>query len=370
MIRFACSCGKQLQAREEYAGQVVACPVCKQQQTVPSPEGVIEAEAPLEPAPVSRGVRRERPDLAEDDYDDRPRRRSVVEMEGSGKATASLVLGILAIPCLCSLLTGIPAVILGLMALGDIRRSKGRLGGRGMAMTGTILGGVFSLLSLVLIPFWYFGVDRVREAAARAESTNNLKQIALAMHNYNDVYGGFFPANANYSPNGKPLLSWRVHLLPYLEQDILYRQFKLDEPWDGPNNIRLLAQMPKIYKLPGDTKLSSDQTVYQVFVGPGTMFETGPERNFKGIRFPMEVPDGSSNTILVVEAAQGVPWTKPDDLVFAPNRPLPPLGGHFRSGFNAAFADGSVRLIPQDTPESTLKAAITRNGGEIVNLPP
>ncbi|HZY85605.1 MAG TPA: H-X9-DG-CTERM domain-containing protein, partial [Gemmataceae bacterium] len=81
------------------------------------------------------------------------------------------------------------------------------------------------------------------------------------------------------------------------------------------------------------------------------------------------ITDGTSNTIAVTEAKTAVPWTKPDDLPFNPNGPLPPLGGRFPSGFNAAFADGSVRLIPKDTPEATIKGYVTRNGGEIVPPP-
>ena len=90
------------------------------------------------------------------------------------------------------------------------------------------------------------GVQKVRQSANRAQSANNLRQIALAMHNYHDS-NGHFPAQAIYSKDGKPLLSWRVLLLPYLDQDALYRQFKLDEAWDGPHNEKLLAQMPKLF---------------------------------------------------------------------------------------------------------------------------
>ena len=100
------------------------------------------------------------------------------------------------------------------------------------------------------------------EDAARQQSINNLKHLSLAMHNCMDSYGQFPPA-ALYSKDGKPLLSWRVLLLPYLDQRELYEQFKLDEPWDGPTNKKLVAKMPAIYSaIPGKAKETQD-TVYQ-----------------------------------------------------------------------------------------------------------
>jgi hypothetical protein len=193
--------------------------------------------------------------------------------------------------------------------------------------------------------------------------------MGLAMHNHNQTFGGL-PAEACGGPNNplaaeKPLLSWRVALLPFLEQDRLYRQFKLDEPWDGPNNIKLLNQMPMVYKLPGDDKTPPDHTHYRVFVGNGAAFE-----KTRGLRIPGDFPDGLSNTILVVEAAQAVPWTKPDDIPFNPGKPIAPLlSTYFRSGCNVVLADGAVRVLPASVPESTLKAAITRNGGDPFNWP-
>src|SRR5262249_51111069 len=143
------------------------------------------------------------------------------------------------------------------------------------------------------------------------------------------------------------------------------QQFKLDEPWDGPNNIKLLNQMPKIYKLPGDDKTPPDHTHYQVFVGNGAAFE-----KTRGLRIP-DFTDGTSNTILVVEAAQAMPWSKPDAIPFDPGKPTAPLlSTRSRGRCNILLADGSVRVVvPASTPESTLKAATTRNGNEPVIWP-
>ncbi len=197
--------------------------------------------------------------------------------------------------------------------------------------------------------------------AARSISQNNLKQIALAVHEYHDV-NGQFPTAAIYSEDGTPLLSWRVAILPYIEQGHLYKQFKLDEPWDSPHNKKLLAQMPKLYAPVAGQVKDKQSTFYQVFTGKGTVFP-GP----KGIRLA-DITDGTSNTLMVVEAGEAVPWTKPAELRYAPDRPLPALGGMFVGGFNAAFADGSVRFIKDTTDVKILRALITRNGGEVVDF--
>jgi hypothetical protein len=202
-------------------------------------------------------------------------------------------------------------------------------------------------------------VEKTRGAAGRLQSQNNLKQIALASINYADTYM-HLPAQAIFGKDGKPLLSWRVSILPYIEQDALFKEFHLDEPWDSEHNKRLLARIPPVFAMPGSRKGSTD-TYYLSFVGPGAYFE-----GKKGLRFPAEFTDGTSNTIMVVEAAQGVPWTKPEDLPFDPNKPLPKLGGHFPGGFNAALCDGSVRFLRDTISQETLKAAITRNGGEVL----
>src|SRR5262245_47081050 len=201
----------------------------------------------------------------------------------------------------------------------------------------------------------------VGQKANRQRSENNMKEILLAMHNY-EAANRRLPAAAVYDKNGKPLLSWRVLLLPYLEENDLFKQFKLDEPWDGPNNKKLLEKMPKIYAPVGVKTKEPHSTFYQVFTGPGTMFD-GP----KGIRFT-DVQDGTSNTIMVIEAGEPVPWTKPDDLPYDPKKALPKLGGLFDGSFHMALADGSVRLVQKGFNEPVLRLAITRADGELVDL--
>src|SRR5262249_15789904 len=154
------------------------------------------------------------------------------------------------------------------------------------------------------------------------------------------------------------LLSWRVAILPYIEQDALYKQFKLDEPWDSEHNKNLAATRVKLYELPGVTGEPAGTTHYRVFVGGGALFELN-----RGVRF-VEIRDGMSNTIMVVEAKDGVPWTKPDELTYAPDKR--PAVGYFKDGFNALFADGAVRWIKPTIDPKVLHALITRAGGENV----
>jgi hypothetical protein len=180
------------------------------------------------------------------------------------------------------------------------------------------------------------------------------------MHNYQSVHGRFPPA-AVCGGDGEKLYSWRVLVLPYIDQLELYSQFHLDEPWDSPHNLTLLPKMPATYAPPSGKvwKVPPHHTVCKVFVGRGAAFE-GPE----GLCLNSDFPDGTSNTFLVVEAGTPVPWTKPDDLPFDPDGPLPDLRGLFSDIFRAGMADGSVRYIPTTTSEATLRAAITRNGGD------
>lgn len=216
------------------------------------------------------------------------------------------------------------------------------------------------------------GDDTARIARQRRVSQNNLKQIVIAMHNYHDVYK-FLPAAAICSKdNGNPLLSWRVAILPFIEQDALYRQFKLDEPWDSPHNIKLLPMMPKTYAPVGVKTKEPHTTFYQALVGPQAAFETRLDKNFlfgaRGIRL-FDATDGTSNTIGVVEAFEPVPWTKPAELPYDAQKPLPKIGGgQFADGFHAAFMDGVVRFLSKRIDEATLRALITRNGGEVIEL--
>jgi hypothetical protein len=197
--------------------------------------------------------------------------------------------------------------------------------------------------------------------ADRARSANNLKQLMLALHNYHDAHD-HFPTDIR-DKDGKPLLSWRVQILPYIEQEGLYRKFKLDEPWDSENNKKLIAQMPKVFRSPRQADTLKDHTTYLAPLGPGFMWDDP-----KGVKIS-QITDGTSNTIALVEADddRAVVWTRPADITIDSKDPTAGLLGHYAEGFQAAVADGSVRLVRKTIPPMSLWAMFTRAGGEAIN---
>jgi hypothetical protein len=192
--------------------------------------------------------------------------------------------------------------------------------------------------------------------AARQQSLDNLRTIVQAMHNHVDVMGTFPPA-AVVDRDNRRLLSWRVLLLPFLNEQKLFKEFKLTDPWDSPHNKKLLTRMPKVYTpVHGESKPGF--TYYQVFTGQGTAFE-----GIRGTQI-IDFTDGTSNTILLIEAGDAVPWTKPADLVYDSKKPLPKLGGLFPDVIHVGVADGSVRTAKRRFNETVMRLMITRNDGQ------
>ena len=263
------------------------------------------------------------------------------------------------------------AAVLGLGALGTLDEILAdppvKRDGSAVAATVTLPSwmtqylGTSALSAGLMLP----AVQKVRFAASRSVATNNMKQIGLAMHNYADTFNGFPPA-AIVDKKGKKLLSWRVAILPYIEQNALYRQFKLDEPWDSEHNLKLSKIIPKVYvdpRLPGPTAAGEGKTYYKLLVGKDATFDWVKSRKFP------EITDGTSNTIMVVAAGDPVIWSKPDDIEFDAEKPAPDLSKPFKD-LIMTFCDGSVRTFAADhfkTREKTLKALITAAGGEPVN---
>ncbi len=223
----------------------------------------------------------------------------------------------------------------------------------------TVPGGNFGSALPVAVAVGLPAVHSARAAARRAAGMNNLKQLGLAMHVYHDQKNSFPPAYTT-DDDGKPLLSWRVQILPYIEQEELYERFHHDEPWDSPHNRQLVALMPSLLKAPGENG-APGKTNYLTVRGEQTPFPGKEKIGIAGIA------DGSSNTILLVEVGddEAVVWTKPDDYQYDEQDPAAGLrSGMRRNGFNAAFCDGSVRFITMPVDERRLSATFTRNGGE------
>jgi len=223
---------------------------------------------------------------------------------------------------------------------------------------------VWVLLVALLIP----ASGSAREAARRSQCTNNLKQIVLGMHNYSDKYGCFPPANTA-DASGRPLHSWRVLLLPFVEQEGLYRELRLGEPWDSPHNSQVFARGPSVFRCPSDPEPGA-WTNYVMIVGPRTL-SNGPN----SVR-PKEIIDGLSNTIAVVETyGLGIRWYEPrdlrvDEMSFKINdSEYFGIASRHPGGANVGFADGSVRFLRDSTDPRAVEAASTINGGERLPLP-
>lgn len=210
-----------------------------------------------------------------------------------------------------------------------------------------------------LTSFLQPAVIRVKGAADRARVMNGLKQTGLALHCYHDV-ASHFPRAANYSKDGKPLLSWRVHVLPYLDQDQLYKQFKLDEPWDSEHNKKLIAKMPAVYRT--SENLEPGKTTLLGVAGDRAMFPSD-----KAVKIS-EVRDGTSNTIIVVDAdeSRAVTWTKPEDYKYDPAKPGAGLTGRFDGRFAALLCDGSVRIISGKIEPKLLNLLFDRDDGQVI----
>jgi hypothetical protein len=197
--------------------------------------------------------------------------------------------------------------------------------------------------------------------AQRSQATNNLKQLGIAMHNFHDSHKRF-PGSVK-DENGKPLLSWRVQLLPFLEQQNLFAQFHMDEPWDSPHNKLLIQRIPPPFTAPG-SKAGGGKTNYVGFRHENAIFADKGRMGFR------DILDGTSNTIMIVEADDdhAVIWTKPDDLKFDEKKPLAGLGEIRKGGFLAAMCDGAVHFIPSTITPATLVKLVFRNDGEAIDF--
>jgi hypothetical protein len=229
-------------------------------------------------------------------------------------------------------------------------------------------------------------VRALQQARAKAQSVNHLKQIGLAMHNFYSTFDHFPPA-VIFGPDGRPWHSWRVLLLPYVEEAVLYNQYDFSQPWDSEKNRKLLDRAPEVYRDPiyGDAKDSS--THYAVIVSPDGVFRPegakqtdlkNPPLGAAGVRL-QDVTDGTSNTIAVtqVDPARKIPWTRPEDITFGPNFPGLGKPGGIAAPYTLAadrtkpaalflYTDGSVHTVGASINPVALKALVTRAGGEVI----
>ncbi len=231
-------------------------------------------------------------------------------------------------------------------------------------------------------------IEAAREAVNYSQSVINLKQIMLALHNFESVYGHFPPA-VIYGPDGKPWHSWRTLLLPYLEQNALYNRYDFSQSWDSPKNKAVVETVVPVFQDPVYGKSTLPVTHYAAIVGEKAIFRpTGAKITITaqplfgmepGARSLAEITDGTSNTIMIapVSPDRKIPWAKPEDIVF--DADFPDLGepGGIAMPYGSAVgknqrapvarADGSVFALPQITPKDTVRAFVTINGGELID---
>ena len=205
--------------------------------------------------------------------------------------------------------------------------------------------------------------NSVRGAAYRQETTNRLRNLSLAMFNYESAKRRY--PTSGTQVKGKPGLSWRVALLPYLEQNALYRQFKLNEPWDSEHNLKLVEKMPKVFLSAGSNAPKGYTNFQAVVSDEAIIMPVG----LRGTRI-RDVRDGTSRTLLLVEVddTEATIWTKPDDYEWDKQNPTAGLGHIWPGYFMATLADGSVRRVPISIGNDSLNALMTRAGGENYRL--
>jgi hypothetical protein len=211
--------------------------------------------------------------------------------------------------------------------------------------------------------------NKMINARYRSQHMDAFEQLALAVLKYEDKNRHYPASAAICDADGRPLLSWRVAILPYLEEKSLanlYNEFHLDEPWDSPHNRELVKKMPAVFADPGHPELTKEgKTVYLVPVGPGTVFDTTEGTTIR------DITDGTSKTIMIVSAApdRAVEWTRPEDWTVDLEQPLDGLKAPGRDKFVAANCDGWVHALPTDIDPAVLRAMLTRAGGEVVDRP-
>jgi prepilin-type processing-associated H-X9-DG protein len=235
---------------------------------------------------------------------------------------------------------------------------KRRRVGRWIALAALV--GPASLLIVIAV------VNADRESR-RGKCADQLKRIGVALGEYESAHG-HFPAPCIARADGTPLLSWRVAILPFLGYRSLYDRFRLDEPWDSPHNRSLLREMPAEFACPSGPARRQGQTGYLVIVGPVTEFgsvNTAFEPT-RGVDI-REMTDGTSNSVLVFETDAPVPWTKPDDLHWAPSWPAPRIASAHKGGTHILFADGGTRFVKTTIDPRILVGLFTINGNEVLS---
>ena len=244
-----------------------------------------------------------------------------------------------------------------------VENSRNKGGGTTVVIVIAVLaacGMMFLVCGGIMVALLLPAVQSAREAARRMQCSNNMKQIALAIHNYADEYKSFPPAYTVDS-DGNRLHSWRTLILPYMEESQLYSEIDFSKPWDHSDNAFAFGREIPSYKCPS-SNLAAGQTLYLAIVDPQSIFPGETQITFR------EITDGTSNTVMVYETdpAKSVHWMDPTDGDITEF--LAAFSGSHRhshtGGANCTFADGSVRFLSSTTAPATLRSLATVSGGE------
>jgi len=236
---------------------------------------------------------------------------------------------------------------------GDRPRGKSSGGGSNVALILVVVAIVLLILCGGGGALLFYSVSKVRTAASKVNEMNNLKQIGMGFHNYADRNRRLPPAEGD--------LSWRVHMLPYIEQDSLARSFDMNLSWDAGRNAGVANTVVPTYHSPLD-EAADPKTHYRVFVGPNTVYD--PAIAAFGLT---RITDGAGNTILAVDTTESVSWPQPNEIPFTKNGSLPSLGHTGRDQGIILFCDGSVKPFNKSSmSQDTLKAMVTANGNETI----
>ena len=332
MLEFSCpSCDQKMQAAEEHAGRTVTCPTCEMKVKVPAadapPDGAITVEPSGSDAPAPNAITT--PDQArpakrprDEDDDDRPYRPRSTASDGAKPVAVGVSVGMVVL-----IVVGVVFCVL------------------------LIIGGI---LVALLVP----ALSKVREAAARTQTTNNLKQVVLGAHAYHDMNRRLpTPQWLQQKGGNNSELSWRVAVLPYMEQGQLLNRFDKNSGWNDANNKALLESRPETFEQVLRPEVPKTETTFQYFTGPNTIFPSPLVDKYR----LATIPDGSSNTILIAEAQTPVAWSRPADMVYDKTGALPLAPGLIF----VAMADGSVRTVDRSkTSDATLRMLIEPDDGQ------
>ena len=218
-----------------------------------------------------------------------------------------------------------------------------------------VILGIIALLIALLLP----AIRSAGPAARRAQCVNNLKQIALALHNYEQAHKALPPAYT-VDAKGRPLHSWRTLILPYLEQEPLYQTIDLSKPWNDPANAKALETALPVFRCPEAVGPRNTTTYLAIAAPNGCLIPREPRRL-------AEITDAHESTLMVIEAGEenAVPWMAPVDADESLVMSLGPTTKlHHAGGTNACFVDGSVRFLKANTPAKVRRALMSISGND------